>query len=183
MDIDEKPNDLLLLAAKILTIIAQIALGFAFLVLALVLPLMFVFQGDINAGIATEFGGAVGPFPIWPIAAIFLLLLGFVALTFIFFAKLRAIVNTVGQGDPFAPVNADRLNLMGWLTLANQALLIPLGGLALIVANWAEAAEDINFSIDAGLEVQGVLLAIILFILARVFKHGARMRDDLEGTV
>ncbi len=26
-------------------------------------------------------------------------------------------------------------------------------------------------------------LALLLFILARVFRHGAAMRDDLEGTV
>ena len=28
-----------------------------------------------------------------------------------------------------------------------------------------------------------ILLVIILFILARVFRHGASMRADLEGTV
>ena len=27
------------------------------------------------------------------------------------------------------------------------------------------------------------LLVVILFILARVFRHGAAMREDLEGTV
>ena len=29
----------------------------------------------------------------------------------------------------------------------------------------------------------GILMVIILFILARVFRHGAAMREDLEGTV
>ena len=29
----------------------------------------------------------------------------------------------------------------------------------------------------------GILLVLILFILARVFRHGAAMREDLEGTV
>ena len=31
--------------------------------------------------------------------------------------------------------------------------------------------------------VSVVLMVIVLFILARVFKHGAAMREDLEGTV
>jgi Fe-S cluster assembly ATPase SufC len=34
-----------------------------------------------------------------------------------------------------------------------------------------------------GLDMTGILLVIILFILARVFRHGAAMREDLEGTV
>ena len=28
-----------------------------------------------------------------------------------------------------------------------------------------------------------IVLALVLFILARVFREGARMRDELEGTV
>ena len=43
--------------------------------------------------------------------------------------------------------------------------------------------ENADITIDAGLDIEGILLALILFILARVFRHGARMRDDLEGTV
>ena len=40
-----------------------------------------------------------------------------------------------------------------------------------------ELTADIEFSLT------GVLLALVLFILARVFRHGAAMREDLEGTV
>ena len=36
---------------------------------------------------------------------------------------------------------------------------------------------------DFGITLDGILLAVILFILARVFRQGAAMREDLEGTV
>jgi len=38
-------------------------------------------------------------------------------------------------------------------------------------------------NIDGGLDGGSILLILILFILARVFREGARMRDELEGTV
>ena len=110
-------------------------------------------------------------------------MLGLLAVGFVFFGKLRAIVATVGEGDPFAPENADRLNLMAWLTLLGQAFMIPIAGLGLLAAKWAEPMENSDVTIDAGFDIEGILLAIILFILARVFKHGAAMREDLEGTV
>jgi hypothetical protein len=35
----------------------------------------------------------------------------------------------------------------------------------------------------ADVPLAGLFLALVLFILARVFREGTRMRDDLEGTV
>ena len=40
-----------------------------------------------------------------------------------------------------------------------------------------------DITVDAGLDVSGILLVVILFILARVFRHGTTMREELEGTV
>ena len=37
--------------------------------------------------------------------------------------------------------------------------------------------------VTADVSANGLLLVLVLFILARVFKTGAQMRDDLEGTV
>ena len=37
--------------------------------------------------------------------------------------------------------------------------------------------------IEVGVSFSGILMALVLFILARVFREGARMREDLEGTV
>ena len=109
--------------------------------------------------------------------------LAIVAMLFVFFGSLRKIINTVGEGDPFAPANANRLSLMGWLMLGVQLLLIPALGLGLLLAKYADEMEHSSITIDAGLDMEGILLVIILFILSRVFRHGAAMREDLEGTV
>jgi hypothetical protein len=37
--------------------------------------------------------------------------------------------------------------------------------------------------IDWSFSIAGWLAVLLLFVLARVFEHGTRMREDLEGTV
>lgn len=99
---------------------------------------------------------------------------------FFFLRNLRRILDTVRAGDPFVPVNAQRLGRMGWLMVA---LTLSISALPPTVA-WINAllrepgvAEGFEF------QIEGLLLALVLFILARVFRHGTAMRNDLEGTV
>jgi hypothetical protein len=95
-----------------------------------------------------------------------------------FALELGRIVRTVQQGDPFEPANADRLARMGWLTLGvtiSGWLLRPL-------VLWLEQHFE-ELSVGNGPELSGLVLSATLFILARVFRHGAAMRDDLQGTV
>ena len=183
MTMIDRPNDLLLLAGKVLTVFMQIMLAIAAVALLIGIPVLFLAQGQIDAEIAKEFGQGVDPFPLLTVAGLLSLVLGAVVLVFFFFGKLRAIIRTVGEGDPFVPENADRLNLMAWILLAVQLLLIPAAGLGLTLAKWAEDFDHTDITIDAGLDLTGILMVIVLFILARVFKHGAAMREDLDGTV
>ena len=103
-----------------------------------------------------------------------------VMLTFYLFftLNLSRIVATVGTGDPFQPENADRLDRMAWLTLATQACLLVL---APVVGMIATRLDELRGDFDLSLE--GFVMALVLFILARVFRRGTQMRDDLEGTV
>ena len=97
-----------------------------------------------------------------------------------FFKLLAQIIETVGQGDPFTAQNADRLHQMGMINLLVFAVsMIAAGGVMLYVGVFDQTVED--FTLDISLE--SLFLAILLFILARVFRHGAAMRADLEGTV
>jgi hypothetical protein len=103
---------------------------------------------------------------------------GIIYLSLRFVLELGRIVATVGEGDPFDPVNADRLTRMGWTALAIQVLGLILGALLLVMAShFKDLGEDVDFSIGA------LVMALVLFILARVFRHGAAMREDLAGTV
>ena len=183
MTMHDKPNDLLLLAGKVLTVLAQAVMVIGGIALVIAIPAIAFFSGEINAEIAAEMGAEAGPFPVLPVIGAMMIGLAILALIFVFFGKLRAIISTVGEGDPFVPENAERLSMMAWLLLGTQLLIIPATGLGLILAKWADEVEHADITIDAGLDIEGILMVIVLFILARVFKHGAAMREDLEGTV
>ena len=100
------------------------------------------------------------------------------ALYLYFLLNLSRIVATVGTGDPFQPQNADRLGRMAWLTLALQGCMIALAPLVTMIADRiGKPGGGLDLTFD------GLLLALVLFILARVFRSGTQMRDDLEGTV
>lgn len=173
-----RPRDPLLAAARFFVFggkaLALLVAG-ATLVAA---PAMLLARRQVLASLVDEMNQPVPPQTLGAIVAILLLVAGMAACAFLFLRHLGRIIDSVGEGDPFAPVNAARLASMGWLTLEIEALSIPVGGLGQWLAQTIRDATS-----DFGPSLSGVLLALILFILARVFREGARMRDDLEGTV
>ena len=182
---NNKPNDLLLLAGKVLAIFMQGAMAIGAAVLVAVIPAIFFMQGKINAELLEETGDPSVTLPVLTILGILTIGLAIVSALFVFFGKLRQIIGTVGQGDPFQPANADRLSIMGWLMLGVQLAVIPAAPLGIQLAKFADQFEGADLSVDGGfgLDLTGILIVVLLFILARVFKHGAAMREDLEGTV
>lgn len=176
-------NDLLLLAGKVITIFMQGAMAIGAIALLIGIPALLWFRADILAEYAEDIGDPAATLPVLSLVGAMLIGLAMVAAMFIFFGKLRQIIGTVGEGDPFQPANADRLSLMAWLMLGVQILIFPATALGLHLAQFADKIEGAHVSIDGGLDMSAIMLVIILFILARVFRHGAAMREDLEGTV
>ena len=118
----------------------------------------------------------------WVVALAIGMIVGLFWLAFRFLRDLWSIIGSVDEGDPFREENADLLNRMGWTALGAYitAFLIALQ------ASWLnsfEAGRISGFDLEMDLGVGGILLFLTLFILARVFKIGATMREDLEGTV
>ncbi len=104
--------------------------------------------------------------------------IGSAPLTHILLTRLLAIVETVRRGDPFVAGNAARLQAAAWALLSLELLHLAVGAIAAAVSSASQPLDlDWNFS------VTGWLAVLLLFVLARVFDHGTRMRDDLEGTV
>jgi len=99
-------------------------------------------------------------------------------LAHILLTRLLAIVDTVRAGDPFVSGNAARLQTTAWALLGLELLHLAVGAIAAAASSTSEPF-DINWSFS----VTGWLAVLLLFVLARVFEHGTRMRDDLEGTV
>lgn len=174
-------RDPLLFAGKAIAIFMQGAMAVGALALAVGFFGVMFFTPQLAAEAGLEPFPA--DFPIGALAAIMLIGLAIVAMMFFFFDKLRRIIGTVGEGDPFQPANAARLNAMAWLTVGVQLSFLPAAALGMELAKFADDLKGADIRIDGGMDLEGILLAIVLFILARVFRHGAAMREDLEGTV
>lgn len=174
-------KDPLLTIARIVLMLFIVILAIATAALVVALPVMLFNQSALLAELAAEGKNAV---PALIPAAAFVLIggAGLLALGVYFLLLLRRIVNSVGEGDPFIPDNAGRLSRMGWVAIIGQAVGVPLGIAMVWIANIAaDAGEDLHG--ELGFSGSGLLLALVLFILARVFRKGTEMRDELEGTV
>jgi hypothetical protein len=96
---------------------------------------------------------------------------------------LRAMVETVRAGDPFVAGNARRLQAIAWLVMAGEFVRLGVGALFYVAA---PIARTLGIEVDrtaVQFSLAPWLAVLLLFVLAGVFAHGARMRADLEGTV
>lgn len=96
----------------------------------------------------------------------------------IIFTRLLAFVESVGYGDPFVAENARRLQVIAWAALAAELIHLTIVIIAAQVSSPAQPLHiNWNFSVGRSLAI------LMLFVLARVFDQGARMREDLAATV
>jgi hypothetical protein len=102
--------------------------------------------------------------------------IGLAAWIFILTAR---IVDTADHGDPFVARNAARLNHIGLLLLAIQVI-----GFATETA-MDMMPEKLREHVSSGFDVSpaGILAALLIFVLAQIFRRGSEMRAELEGTV
>lgn len=104
--------------------------------------------------------------------------IGSTPLAHIVLSRLLAIVETVSIGSPFVDDNAARLRSIAWAVLGLELLHFAVGIIA------ARASSDAHpLDIDWSFSLTRWLAVLLLFVLARVFEQGTRMREDLEGTV
>jgi hypothetical protein len=92
--------------------------------------------------------------------------------------RILVIVDTVNDGNPFVMANAARLQKIAWAVLVLELTHLAVGAIAAGVST-AAAPFDIDWSFSPTRWVA----VLLLFVLARVFEQGARMREELEGTV
>lgn len=95
---------------------------------------------------------------------------------------LRRLAQSVKAGEPFGPPNVRRLRTLGFLLLlgypsvqiANWALMLALGNTAPL--------SDLS---TPGLSIQAapLLAGLGALVLAEVFAHGVRLREDVDATI
>jgi hypothetical protein len=167
-------RDPLLTAATVATVLARIALAIGMLGLSAALAAA-VFRPDLLAtppliGIGS---GQQDDIPAASLVIVAMTIAAF-ALLYDFTARLAKTIATVRHGDPFTLANAARLNRMAWLAMSVQAINI----LQSLITSYLPSN-----GMNTPVSLTGLAVGFVLFILARVFRKGAEMRQDLEGTV
>jgi hypothetical protein len=161
------------------------------LVLRLLIVANYLYGAAILAGLVASFTAkvpfmtmlGVTPSPetepmIRAMRLIAVLGLGAIPLYHLMLRRLLAIVDSFDAGNPFVAVNALRLRAIAWALLVVQLVSVAIRFIADRVSTKSHPLE-----LDAGISIGAWLAVVLLFVLARVFAEGTRMRDDLEGTV
>ena len=91
--------------------------------------------------------------------------------------RLIALVRDTQAGAAFSERNAKRLATVAWALLAINLLDLAFGQVSI----WASEVSGEYFGWSPS--VAGWLAVPLLLVLAKVFREGAAMREDLEGTV
>lgn len=92
--------------------------------------------------------------------------------------RLLAMLRTVEAGEPFVAANAERLRVIAWALLAIQFCDLGFG--------WATESMNLAAGDRAGgwsPGLTGWIAVLLCFVLARVFREGARLRDEAELTI
>lgn len=101
-----------------------------------------------------------------------------VPVTHIILVQVREMLLTVRERDPFVADNAKRLNAIALGVLGLEVLRLAVGAI-----NSSAALAGLGMSIRAGFAFTPWVAVLLLFVLARVFDQGTRMRADLDGTI
>ena len=168
--------DALSLSRRVLHVLIALNLVAGVLILAL-----FVMSLVAPSWLTTALGGRLsdgGAAILLGMRGIMLIGIAAVPLTHVVLSRLLAIVDTVRAGDPFVVENAARLQRIAWSVLGLTLLNVAVMSIATSISS-PSFPIDIKWRFD----VSRWVTVLLLFVLARVFEHGTRMRDDLEGTV
>ena len=90
--------------------------------------------------------------------------------------RLRKIFATLTAGDPFHPDNVVRLRLIGLVLGGLEIGRYVFSGMARWLAPKAKVIDD-SFTLTAWFSV------LVVFVLAEVFREGARLRREAELTI
>lgn len=99
----------------------------------------------------------------------------FMAGMLVIIGALRRIFVTLTAGDPFHPANVGRLRLIGLMLAALELGRYAVWG----VSAWLPSVREVrpSFSLTAWFSV------LVVFVLAEVFREGARLRREAELTI
>ena len=153
---------------------AALWISLGVLALCLLAAVLFSFNPDLLPPTMTIDG--IDPAGRGPMFAVMLLAYGLsVAGVLVTVDALRRIFTTLTAGDPFHPANVRRLRLIGLMLGALELCRYLIWWLGPIMG-WIKD-EKTNFSLTPWFSV------FVVFVLAEVFREGARLRREAELTI
>ena len=164
------------LSRRVLTVLVKLNLPAGFLILVLLIASL-VAEGPVTRALGVRGPGDHSTL-ILAMRAIMVIGILAVPVTYIILTRLLSIVDTVRNGDPFVAENANRLQTIAWSVLVLEVMHAVVGIVAARVSTTSQPL-DIHWSFS----VTRWLVVLLLFVLARVFDQGTRMREELEATV
>lgn len=182
----KEQNDIVLKSTRGLLIFSKWMLMLGVGVLVLALPVILVFHEKIADAMADVFVAPPGPEVVGLIGILIFLGITLMLLTLFALNRLRKIVDSVSEGNPFTRINGTRLRGMGIAVFAIQVVTFVGGLLAtglLTMLGEVQPDQDFHMTIDGSISLSGILLVLLLVLLARIFDRGADMQEELEGTI
>ena len=98
---------------------------------------------------------------------------------------LRGLARSVRHGDPFGAANVRRLRRLGLLFLLGYPAMVIVSRLLqdwLVTTLPVLPLGGIGTTLDV-ISASALLAGLGMLLLAEVFAHGLRLRDDVEGTI
>jgi DUF2975 family protein len=95
--------------------------------------------------------------------------------------QMRNLLLSVRRGDPFIAENVRRLRTIGFVLILGFPIATFVTSL---LESWLADTSDVGVSGPLSIDIGPALVAGLgVFVLAEVFAHGARLREDVQGTV
>ena len=91
--------------------------------------------------------------------------------------RLRRIFSTLTAGDPFHPDNVRRLRTIGVVLAVLEILRYPI----MLITVWL--APQVMAQSGFALNLTTWFAVLVVFVLAEVFREGARLRREAELTI
>lgn len=171
-----RPATAILAMLRLLLKFSRIFNFVACLMIALAIPASFIFEPFFTA-FFTKRPPSIDPAWLMPVLRTWLVLaIPLAASVHVLLTRALEMVATVGSGDPFVPANAERLKTIAWCLLITQLLGLSFG----VMAGLMNAAGS---SIDWDFSLTGWISVLLVFVLARVFEEGARMREEVNAMI
>jgi hypothetical protein len=98
--------------------------------------------------------------------------------------QLWGLLRSARQGDPFTGANVRRLRQFGWLLLLGWPLVayLTMALKEFLAMTWTSPTDQTQglFAPPIG---GALIFGLAVLVLAEVFAHGLRLREDVEGTI